>query len=85
MSDRLTLDLPEELVEMIARRAADLVRMELAAERKPQRRWLTCREAGERLGCSAAAVRMRYRRRRLRGKYQGRRLYIDARSVEELE
>jgi hypothetical protein len=85
VSDRLALDLPEELLELIAEKAAAIVLRAQAAERKPQRRWLTLEEAGERLGCTAAAARMRYKRGRLRGKHQGRRLYIDARSVEDLE
>jgi excisionase family DNA binding protein len=45
----ITLDIPEELVEQIARRAADLV-----AERQPSNGlspWLSAPEAAERLRC----------------------------------
>jgi hypothetical protein len=83
VNDELLLSVPEELVEAIAQRAAAIVLAQLP--RSDHKRWLTCQEAGERLGCSAAAVRMRHRRGRLRGKHQGSRLYISAASVGELK
>jgi excisionase family DNA binding protein len=46
--------------------------------------WLTFREAGERLGCSPDAVRMRVRRGRLHAEHQGRRVYVSAESVDRL-
>lgn len=49
------------------------------------RTWLTLEEAGEQLGCSADAVRMRVKRGRLEAKTQGRRVYVSAASVERLE
>jgi excisionase family DNA binding protein len=48
------------------------------------RRWLTLEEAGERLGVSADAVRMRVKRGRLESRQQGRRLYVSADSVDRL-
>jgi DNA-directed RNA polymerase specialized sigma24 family protein len=50
----------------------------------PTRDWLTLTEAGDLLGCSADAVRMRARRGRLDCRHQGRRLYVSAASVEAL-
>lgn len=50
----------------------------------PARTWLTLEEAGEQLGCSADAVRMRVRRGRLEARRQGRRVYVSAASVERL-
>jgi hypothetical protein len=46
--------------------------------------WLTCAEAGEELGCSAAAIRMRVQRGRLEARRQGRRLYVSAASIRSL-
>ena len=57
---------------------------EALAERGGDRKWYTTAEAGERLGCSADAVRMRVKRGRLVGEYQGRRLYVSAASVDLL-
>lgn len=68
----------------------DAVREELAAElaHRPTTdsapRWLTLEQAGERLGCSADAVRMRVKRGRLEPRRQGRRLYVSAASVDRL-
>ena len=50
----------------------------------PARDWLTLTEAGDLLGCSPDAVRMRARRGRLNCRHQGRRLYVSAASVEAL-
>lgn len=49
-----------------------------------RRRWLTLADAGERLGCSPDAVRKRAKRGRLDYRYQGRRMYVSADSVDEL-
>jgi excisionase family DNA binding protein len=49
-----------------------------------ERRWLTLREAAERLGCTPDAVRMRISRGRLDHRRQGRRLYVSAASVDRL-
>ena len=69
----------------------DALREELAAElvARPANgstapRWLTLEQAGERLGCSADAVRMRVQRGRLEHRRQGRRLYVSAASVDRL-
>jgi hypothetical protein len=84
-SGELLLDalrpLVAELVEPLERRLAELER-QLNGGRP--RRWYTLEEAGERLGCSATAVRMRVKRGRLEGRYQGRRLYISAASIDRL-
>jgi excisionase family DNA binding protein len=50
----------------------------------PVRKWLTLAEAGDRLGVSADAVRMRVKRGRLAAERQGSRLYVSAASVESL-
>jgi excisionase family DNA binding protein len=73
------VDAIEELVEL-------RVREELAARdaQVEQRTWLTLEEAGEQLGCSPDAVRMRVRRGRLEARRQGRRVYVSAASVERL-
>jgi hypothetical protein len=46
--------------------------------------WLTIVEAGKLLDCSPHAVRMRCKRGRLEHRYQGRRLYVSARAIQEL-
>jgi helix-turn-helix protein len=46
--------------------------------------WLTVPEAAQLLSCSAEAVRARCRRGRLEHRYQGRRVYVSARSIEQL-
>jgi excisionase family DNA binding protein len=66
-------------LEVIARRAADLV---LAESQRPE--WLTLAQAAARLGCTSDAVRMRVKRGRLEARRQGRRLYVSAASVERL-
>jgi excisionase family DNA binding protein len=48
------------------------------------RRWLTLEEAGQRLGCSPAAVRMRVTRGRLVVRRHGRRVYVSRESVDRL-
>jgi hypothetical protein len=70
----LVAELVEEEVE---RRLADL-------GRRGAPRWLTLEQAGVRLGCSPAAVRMRANRGRLRSRYQGSRRYVSAEDVDDL-
>lgn len=81
MNDPLTLlaDLAVELADLRAR-------LELVERRDSTvgRRWLTVAEAGELLGCSPDAIRMRVKRGRLKHDRQGRRLYISADAVEQL-
>jgi excisionase family DNA binding protein len=76
----------ESEIETLARRVArDVVRDELEERLiRERKRWLTLAEAAERLGCSRDAVRMRVRRGRLEHRYQGRRLYVSAESVDRL-
>ena len=62
MSDELRVAVPPDLVEAIARHAADLVRDELRA---PE--WLTLDEAAERYRTTAGALRWRAQRGRLPG------------------
>ncbi len=85
----LPSELVEGFVELLAAKLAPLVADEVAARlasapANGRRRWLTLDEAGERLGVSADAVRMRVRRGRLESRRQGRRLYVSADSVERL-
>ncbi len=49
-----------------------------------RRTWLTLAEAGERLGVSPDAVRMRAKRGRLEVRHHGRRVYVSAASVDRL-
>jgi excisionase family DNA binding protein len=82
------VNLEDGMREVLRPLVVDVVREELdglvekrLAERK---RWLTLAEAAERLGCTPDAVRMRARRGRLEYRYQGRRLYVSADSVDRL-
>lgn len=74
----------------LARAILDAVREELAAELAarptagPEPRWLTLEQAGERLGCTPDAVRMRVKRGRLQARKHGRRTYVSAISVGDL-
>jgi excisionase family DNA binding protein len=72
--------------ELLRPLVADAVRDEvdhaIADRLHPPKRWLTLAEAAERLGCSPDAVRMRVRRGRLEHRYQGRRVYVSADSVD---
>jgi excisionase family DNA binding protein len=79
----------EALRPFVAELVAELVEQEL--ERRlaelptaVQRPWLTIAEAAERLACSPDAVRMRVNRGRLDHRRQGRRVYVSARSVDQL-
>ena len=66
-----------ELAKEAAGRRADVVPF----ADKP---WLTVAEAAQALGCSERAVRARARAGRLHGRFQGRRLYIEAQSILDL-
>jgi excisionase family DNA binding protein len=79
----LALPIPDELVEAIATRAAEIV-LERLRPAEP-REWLTLDEAAKRLGCSRDAVRMRGKRGRLETRHQGRRVYVSRKSVDELQ
>lgn len=46
--------------------------------------WLTYEQAGELLGCSRDAVRMRAKRGRLEVRHHGRHAYVSRRSVDRL-
>lgn len=63
----------------------DVLGAELVARRTNGREWLTLREAAELLGCSPDAVRMRAARGRLHTRRQGRRVYVSAASVRQLD
>ena len=73
-----------ELDEHVRDVAAEAVREELARQ-DPKRRWLTIKEAAEQMSCSYDAMRMLADRGRVKTEYQGRRRYIDARSLRELD
>jgi Helix-turn-helix domain len=81
-------NLEDGLREVLRPLVVEVVREEvvgLAEERlADQKRWLTLAEAAKRLGCSPDAVRMRARRGRLEHRYQGRRLYVSAASIDRL-
>jgi hypothetical protein len=78
----LAPDLLDALQELVTERvASELTRLE-AARRHPD--WLTLAQAGELLGCSCDAVRMRARRGRLELRHHGRRVYVSAASVASL-
>jgi hypothetical protein len=79
----LAPDLLDALDQLITERIeGELARLGAAAENGP--RWLTLEEAGKRLDCSPAAVRMRARRGRLVTRRHGRRVYVAAESVDKL-
>lgn len=79
--------LAPDVVRALEELVAESVRAELAAhaaETSGARQWLTLAEAGERLGCSQDAVRMRVKRGRLEHRRQGSRVYVSAESVDRL-
>ena len=82
--ERLAAIVPAEVVELIEafvdERVAELAGNG-AAEPAP---WLTLKQAGERLGCTTDAVRMRAKRGRLETRRHGRRVYVSATSVDRL-
>lgn len=85
--ERLEMLLSPACVDAIEQLVEERVREELEArerQRLADRTWLTLDEAGELLGCSRDAIRMRVNRGRLESKTQGRRVYVSAASVERL-
>ena len=84
--DRLAAVLSPDLLDALEALVAERVTHELARADSARNgaRWLTLDQAGERLGCTAAAVRMRAARGRLSTRRHGRRLYVSAASVDEL-
>src|SRR5262245_11294017 len=84
--DRLQAALAPGLVDAIEELIAERVEAALAEWDAigNERVWLTLAEAGERLGCSADAVRMRAKRGRLTSRRHGSRLYVSATSVDGL-
>src|SRR3954454_3114063 len=84
--ETLLAALSPELVMALEQLVADRVSVELetVAQSANGRKWLTLDEAGERLGVSAAAIRMRVRRGRLDARRQGRRVYVSAESLDLL-
>ena|SRR5579862_2161077 len=81
-SNHELLDLFENFVRGIV---AEAIRAELARATLQRPFWYSVEDAAQRLGISPAAVRMRARRGRLVTRRQGRRLYVAAASVDELE
>jgi excisionase family DNA binding protein len=84
---RLEAVLAPDVVDAIEQLVAERVRAELAAAAQANglaRKWLTLKQAGERLDCSADAVRMRVKRNRLEARRQGRRVYVSAEGVDNL-
>jgi excisionase family DNA binding protein len=84
---RLEAVLAPEMVSLIETYVAQSVAEAIAqhaAKLNGDRTWLTLSEAGERLGVSADAIRMRVRRGRLEARRQGRRVYVRAASVDRL-
>jgi hypothetical protein len=85
--DRLTTALAPEILDALEDLVAERVATEiagLAASRADDLKWLTLEQAGERLGCSSDAVRMRANRGRLETRQHGRRVYVSAASVDQL-
>jgi hypothetical protein len=84
--ERLAAVLAPDLLDAVEELVAERVAAEMAshAQRDAGPRWLTLEHAGERLGCSPAAVRMRASRGRLQTRRHGRRVYVSAASVAEL-
>ena len=83
---RLESVLAPDVLDALEQLVHERVQAELAdaAAAKNARAWLTLEEAGERLGCSPDAVRMRVKRGRLESRRQGRRVYVSAASVDRL-
>ena len=83
--DRLASVLAAEVLDALEGFVAEKVAVELANRpNSPAAPWLTLDQAGELLGCSRDAVRMRIKRGRLESRRHGRRIYVSAASVAEL-
>jgi len=76
---RVSLEVPAELVELIARRAADLV----LAQIREEPLWLTLEEAAERYRTTPGALRKRAQRGQLPGAVRdGGRWLVDCRQLD---
>lgn len=83
--DRLAAVLAPELLDALEGFVCEQVAAGLASRPDPSAgRWLTLDQAGERLGCTRDAVRMRVKRGRLESRRHGRRIYVSVASVAEL-
>jgi hypothetical protein len=79
VSDELRIAVPDDLLNEIARRAAELVREEL--EQTPE--WLTLDEAAERYRTTPSALRWRAQNGRLPGAVKdGGRWLVDVRAMD---
>jgi excisionase family DNA binding protein len=75
------LDFVEEWVRAVIREELE---NEHERNGEASKKWLTTEEAAERLGCTPKAIRERIYRGRLEARYQGRRVYVSADSVDDL-
>ena len=83
--ERLAAALAPEVLDALEDFIAEQVAAEFASRPNPSTApWLTLDQAGELLGCSRDAVRMRANRGRLETRRHGRRIYVSAASVAEL-
>jgi len=86
--DRFAVIVNAELVELldayVDERVATAIAELTPAATNGAPEWLTLEQAGERLGCSADAVRMRVKRGRLEARHQGCRVYVSRASVDGL-
>ena len=80
MSDRLTLDLPPELVEAIAERAAELVLEQAPAQSE---RWVGTRDAADYLGCSPGRLHNLTSAGRIPHHREGGRLVFSTRELDD--
>lgn len=79
----LRLELPAELVERLAERAAEIVLERLAARGdSARRRFVTVSEAAALIGLSERGVRAQVARGRLRARRLGNRILVDLDSLE---
>jgi DNA-directed RNA polymerase specialized sigma24 family protein len=77
--------LAPEVLDALESLVSEQVAAAIASRPDPMAaRWLTLDRAGELLGCSRDAVRMRANRGRLEMRRHGRRIYVSAASVAEL-
>jgi excisionase family DNA binding protein len=74
-----------QLIEAFVVQAVDTELARHAPAGRNDRKWLTLKEAGEQLGVSADAVRMRIKRGRLESRRHGRRIYVSTSSIDRLE
>ena len=82
--ERLAAVVPAEVVELIEALVVERVG-ELVGNGQEPAPWLTLEQAGERLGCSVDAIRMRIKRGRLAARHDGRRVYVSRASVDGVD